>query len=641
MSQAAIPLRDAPLDERDVIREEIASPPTFSRGYERLKARLRRSRSVKDFHFAYSLLKTFAGDPARQPFMHSVKVALLASSTVDHMPPLLETDLMLEDVRAQIYKPHHNQFRQEVFDPQSGLYDFRPDVAVLAFDLETLFPDLAARFPELTPAERDGFADDALAMVSSLVDGYRRSLRGHPSVMLIQDWVAPFQSYAPLVAGEDAWPTFIARLNDRLAELCAQTPDTYVCRYSQLVADRGRTRWTDPRLYYTAGIAAAQENWLAVTDLYVRHLNALLGRNVKCLVLDLDNTLWGGVLGEDGPEGIHVGPTYPGSAFRRFQEHLLSLSAAGYILAISSKNDPDDVRAVLRGHKWMVLREPHFAAIEANWQDKAASIAAISREIHISVDHMLFIDDNAVEIEKVKAVHPQIRCLQIESPPLRFAEQLASLRCLGKLAVTDQDRQRTRQYLGDRQRRELLATVPSVDDFLKGLEQRATVYVNHAPHRARIAELTQRTNQFNMTTLRLTESEVDERLRRPDCRVLTVELADRFGDQGIVACIQVRRGEATWVLENFLMSCRVLGRSLEQSLVDYVIEKARAEGVETVLAGYAATKKNAPFADFYVKNGFAETDPEPHDVSCEKLFLRRVAEHRPPPRLLEIIDHGA
>jgi FkbH-like protein len=246
-----------------------------------------------------------------------------------------------------------------------------------------------------------------------------------------------------------------------------------------------------------------------------------------------------------------------------------------------------------------------------------------------------------VEIEKVKAVHPQIRCLQIESPPLRFAEQLASLRCLGKLAVTDQDRQRTRQYLGDRQRRELQAAVPSVDDFLKGLAQRMTVYGNHAPHRARIAELTQRTNQFNMTTLRLTESEVEERLRRPDYLVLTIELADRFGDQGIVACIQIRRGEATWVVENFLMSCRVLGRALEQNLVDYVIDKARVEGIDTILAGYAATKKNAPFADFYVKNGFAETEPGSHGVAFEKLFLRRVADHRPRPRLLEIVDHGA
>jgi FkbH-like protein len=597
--------------------------------YEELKHFAREHRTLKDTYHAHRLLAAI--DDSEAGWIRSVKVALLTSYTTDFIIPPLQTELAISDIRCEVYKPGFNQFRQEILNGGSGLYEFQPDVSIVAFALEDLIPEAVSKFSTLSDAQRQSHRDGVLELCASLVESYTTSTGS--SILFIQNLVVPFATFDPLVLDGRGIDAFIADVNNGLQQIAARNPNTYVIDYARLVATRGAACWTDPRTYYTARLPVAQENWLAMAEMYGKYIRGALNMDVKCVVLDLDNTLWGGVLGEDGPEGIAIGDTYPGNVFRRFQEYLLALFAGGYILAISSKNDHDDVIAVLRRHPGMILREEHFAAIKANWKAKEENIREISQEIAITVDQMLFIDDNPVEIAKVHAAIPGIRCLHLQSPPLKFQKQIDDARCISKLALTEEDRERGRQYSEERKRREVKAKMASVDDFYRDLRQRLTIRVDHEPHRARIAQLSQRTNQFNMTTLRLSDGDVSQLLSSSDYMLLTADLEDRFGSSGTVVYAQIRKLERSWVIENFLMSCRVLGRGVEDSVMDFVFAEAKRAGVETVFGTYIPTKKNTPFADFYRRCGFEEVEST---GSGEKRFGQRVIDQVSQSRFIEV-----
>ncbi len=607
---------------RDVIEAQLAESATRADGYRQLKELLIAEPTLRNYQFANRLLETFPLPDAR-----TTRVAVLTSWTADFLVPLLKAELLLSDVDAAVYKPHFNQFRQEILNPSSGLYQFRPDVTIVAFNIEDVFPEAVGRFATLDAAGREALRGEVLALYRTLREAFRQHA-APGGRLLIQNLVPPFDAYDPLVRGDSAIQTFVDGIN---AELRA---DASTLDYARLVRESGGRAWTDPRTYYTARIPVAQGHWLDLARWHATYVRAALNLEVKCIVLDLDHTLWGGVLGEDGFEGIRIGDTYPGNVFKRFQEYLLALHANGYILAISSKNDPDDVREVLERHPGMVLRSQHFAAVEAHWNSKADGIREISRQIQISYDHMLFVDDNPVEIAKVRAAIPGISCLHLQSPPLNFPAQFEAQRKLGKLLVTEEDRHRGQQYFEDRQRREYKQSAASLDEFYRTLAQRLTVFTSHAPHVPRMAQLTQRTNQFNMTTIRLTEAEVAAMVDRPDYVLVTADLRDQFGDSGTIAYVQIKKEPRTWTIENWLMSCRVLGRTVEERLLDEICRWAKDAGVDTIVAAYVPTRKNAPFAAFYATNGFAAAGA---DEGGRRTFRLDLAGWQPRKAFVEII----
>jgi FkbH-like protein len=251
---------------------------------------------------------------------------------------------------------------------------------------------------------------------------------------------------------------------------------------------------------------------------------------------------------------------------------------------------------------------------------------------------MLFIDDNPVELCKVKSALPTINCVHLETPPLNFPAKFARLRCFGKLAITAEDKQRGKMYLRDRQRRDLRQKTTSLDDFYRNLGQRLIVYVNSKKHLPRIVQLTQRTNQFNMTTTRLTERGAEDLLNRPDYLLITAELADTFGDNGVIAYAQIRRLDRAWHIDNLLMSCRVLGRMVEESLLDHLIQIARSEGVDSIEASFVMTRKNAPFADFYIRNGFTQVGNGAENGSGRIKYAINVGAHIRRNLLVEVVN---
>lgn len=329
----------------------------------------------------------------------------------------------------------------------------------------------------------------------------------------------------------------------------------------------------------------------------------------KCLVLDLDNTLWGGVLGEDGIDGIRIGGDYPGKAFRHFQEALLELGKSGVILAACSKNNEADVMDAWERHPGMLLRKEHFSAWRINWTDKAANIRALAEELNIGLDSMVFVDDSPGERELVRQALPAVSVPEFPAQPYGLPRFFAGLvnGYFKVYAVTDEDRHKTEQYRANAQRAQAQSGFTDFRAFLESLQMRLAVAEADAFSIPRVAQMTQKTNQFNLTTRRYTEPDLRQKLAE-GARIYTIAVSDRFGDNGITGCMIIEHGE----IDTLLLSCRILGKGIETAFLRAIQNRLLAEGTPRLKAAYVPTAKNGQAADFYDRCGFAlaETLPD-------------------------------
>jgi FkbH-like protein len=340
--------------------------------------------------------------------------------------------------------------------------------------------------------------------------------------------------------------------------------------------------------------------------LYVRYVSALSTPRRKCLVLDLDNTLWGGVLGEEGVEGIAIGHEGLGLAFREFQLAILALAQRGILLAIASKNNQDDVFEVLDKHPEMVLRRKDFACHEIHWNPKSESLPRIAEQLNLGLESFVFWDDEPREREIVRTQHPAVLVPDVPADPSSFAQALLNLECFDVLSLTDEDRRRGELYRQDAGRQQWLArAAPSnLEEFYHSLEMAVSIECPNGYGIPRFAQLTQRTNQFNFTTRRYTESEIRAKLADNSWSLHTLSLEDRFGALGVVGAAIVKQQTRNWQLDTFLMSCRALGRGAEEAFLATLANEARNAGA--VFSGeFIPTKKNEPARQFLARLGIS------------------------------------
>lgn len=335
---------------------------------------------------------------------------------------------------------------------------------------------------------------------------------------------------------------------------------------------------------------------------FQRKLDQIALRRKKCLVLDLDNTLWGGVLGEDGIDGIQIGGDYPGKAFLYFQQALLALSRNGVILTVCSKNNEQDVIEAWDKNPFMVLRKEHFAAWRINWQDKATNIKELAEELNLGLDSFVFIDDNPTERELVRQLLPMVTIpdfpVQPYDIPLFFKRLVED--CFKVYAITEEDKAKTEQYKANAQRSSLQRSFADFDEFLTSLDIHLTIESANEHNISRIAQMTQKTNQFNLTTKRYTDADI-KTMMAENWKVCCISVSDRFGDSGITGCIIVNGN----VIDTFLLSCRILGKGIEFAFIKMILKELRTMGVEIIRASYIPTAKNIQVKDFYEKCGFA------------------------------------
>jgi FkbH-like protein len=524
--------------------------------------------------------------------------AFLRSFTVEPVLPIFRAAAYTRGVALQTWTGEFNAHAQEMLDPDSGLYRFHPDVAVLAVQTR----DIA---PGLWRGDSEGEADATLARYADWIAAFRRNTT---AALIVHGLEVPCGAAAGLLDGQQPrnQAEAIGAINRGLRELAREHRGVYFLDYDGLVARHGRETWGDARKWLTVRLPVASANLPHLAAEWLRFLHPLTGKTAKCVAVDLDNTLWGGVIGEDGMTGIRLGAEYPGAAYQELQRALLDLTRRGILLAICSKNNHADAMEALTSHPGMLLQRRHFAAMRIDWNEKARNLEEIAAELNIGIESIAFLDDNPVERQHVREQAPGAIVIELPEDPMRYAQAVRDCAWFERLTLSEEDRQRGEYYVAQRERAALERSVTSKEDFYRSLEQVAEIG-GVTPHTlARVAQLTQKTNQFNLTTRRYTETQISELAADPACRVCSLRVTDRYADNGLVAVAITRLDGTVCEIDTFLMSCRVIGRTVETALLAHLAHDARERGATLLQGWFLRTKKNAPAEDFYRDHGFLE-----------------------------------
>ena len=531
------------------------------------------------------------------------RMAILRSFTVEPVALLLRAAAVLRDIDLEVRVGEFNAYPQEIIDPSSWLYEFEPNVVVIAAQTRDLAPDLWLEFTELTAEQASEQADQVVRHLTTLMTTLRSRSGAH---LIVHDFETPETPNAGVLDAQLSCSQIetIQKMNAGLRRFAAGQTGMHVLDYDGLVARHGRGRWHDERKWLTARLPIAADCLIHLAHEYEKFLLPITGRVCKALAVDLDNTLWGGVIGEDGMTGIKVGAEYPGAAFLALQRAILDLYRRGVILAVCSKNNPADAMEALESHPEMLLRPHHFAALRINWTDKAQNLREIAAELNIGIDAVAFIDDNPVERQRVRTEVPEVTVIDLPADPMDYASALRACPVFERLTLSTEDQERGRYYAEQRQRTELQETAGSLEDFYRSLQMKAEIEPVADQTLARIAQLTQKTNQFNLTTRRYTEQEIAALRSDATARVYGIRVVDKFGDNGLVGVALLRLAGETAEIDTFLMSCRVIGRTVETAMLAHLMDEARAAGAQRMTGWFLPTKKNTPSKDFYAFHGF-------------------------------------
>ena len=536
-----------------------------------------------------------------------IQVALLASFTADFLQPCLVVEGARRHLSLDLWLAPFGQIEQQVLDADSLLYSSPREIIVILARLEDWLPDLGPRFLTYSPEALESLRAELRQRLEALLKTLRERTQAK---VLVGNFTPPLWCAAGLA--EVALPLSqsgcVQRLNEDLAEVCVSLPDIQVLDVARTACETGLERWRDERLDYLAKAPWSSDACVAVSKAVARRIKPWFVPAKKCLVLDMDNTLWGGVLGEAGLQGIALGPDYPGNVFVDFQRRILALRDGGVLLAAASKNNAADVEAVLSDHPACLLKREHFAAFEVHWEDKATSLRSIASTLNIGLDSLVFFDDNPVERQWVAEQLPMVTVIAVPKSPLGYARTLADSGCFDFLALTNEDRKRAALYQEDTGRQALQRQAGSLEEFLTGLNMTLTIGKVDDITLPRVAQLLGKTNQFNLTTRRHSEAELQQMIAN-GAIALWARVRDRFGDSGLIAAtILVPEADRSWRIDTFLMSCRVIGRGVETALLAMIERLVHARGGNLLVGEFIPTSKNQPAADFLAKHGFVQSD---------------------------------
>jgi FkbH-like protein len=543
--------------------------------------------------------------PNRAPVR--IKVAFLRSYTLEPCIPFLRALAGLHGVELTVKVGDFNSYTQEIIDPGSWLYDFDPNIVILATQTRDIAPDLWVGSGAVSADSATASLNSVVAPLSSLIERLRS--RSNAS-LIIQNLQQPTIANAGLFDSrqETGQQELIRMVNRQMWLEALRHEGVYILDYDGLVARHGRERWNDETKWLTSRAPIAADCLMATAREYLRFILPLAGRQSKVLAVDLDNTLWGGIVGEDGPTGIKVGPEYPGATYLALQRAILKIADRGVLLAICSKNNAGDAMEVLQNHPEMLLRPQHFAALRINWADKAQSLREIAAELNVGIDSIAFLDDNPVERQRIRQELPEVTVIELPNDSVGYAAALLSSPVFERLAITAEDRARGGYYSAQRERKSAETSSGSLEDFYRSLEMKAEILAVTPATLARIAQLTQKTNQLNTTTRRYTESDVQAMAHDPSWRLFGVKIADKFGDNGIVGVVFLKIEGDTLEIDTFLLSCRVIGRTVETLMLARVCAIGLAAGCSRINAWFLPTRKNEPAARIYSSNGFIKVE---------------------------------
>ncbi len=560
-----------------------------------------------DASFCASALTRSADLLTGSGVLRRLKTFFVRSVTLEPMLATLRVEAALEGLWLDTQLGDYGSYLDDPMNPAGALAQFAPELVVFVLDLEDIAADLVQGSATGSGQQIQDAVQAAASLIEQLLQGLRRFSKAR---IVLQGFQVPDLTSAGDVGDANLpWslPRAVMDLNARLAALCREIPDCIFFDADRIAARFGRSAWRDSRLFLATRLPVTATAQGMYARALVRSAAALFRAPRKVLCTDLDNTLWGGVLGEEGPDGIVTGTAFPGNCYREYQRYLKQLAARGILIAAVSKNNPGDVdEAFTKRAADLALTLDDFAARKIGWSDKTEALRELAAELSLGLDAFVFVDDHPVECEAMRQQLPEVAtvCLPADQP-WRFVEMLAAEAFFDTTSITEADTQRAGEYRAQAQRAQLAGEAGSREDFLQSLGITCTFLpVADAPL-ARAVQLLGKTNQFNLTTRRHGTAEVEQ--FAAEGVAVAVRVRDRFGDAGVVGlalAVAEEHGKA-WRIDSFLLSCRVIGRGIEAAMLAELGTRGRRAGAQRLIGEYLPTAKNALCANFYPDHGFA------------------------------------
>lgn len=554
------------------------------------------------------------------------KLALISNGTADFIVPALMATAARYGIALECVSAGYDQAVQESLNPDSAINRAAPNGVLIALDWRGVPLKASVGKPEGAQAS----VEAVLGHVQLIRNGIQQN--GN-ATCIVQNLAAPPESLLGsldrVVPGTQR--SLIDAVNRGLAGAVRDSGDVLldVAGLAEIV---GLANWHSPAEWNLAKLPFAQSYLPLYADHVCRIIAALCGKSRRCLVLDLDNTLWGGVIGDDGLKGIQIAQgDAAGEAYLSLQRYCLALRDRGVVLAVSSKNEDETARLPFRQHPEMLLREEHFAVFQANWSDKATNIQSIAQELALGLESLVFVDDNPFERELVRKTLPQVAIPELPTDPALYARTLSAAGYFEAVAFSSEDLSRASYYDGNARRAALQKQVGDLDQYLASLNMEIIFQPFNETGRARITQLINKSNQFNLTTRRYTEAEVEQVEADPNCFGMQVRLTDSFGDNGMISVVICRpAAENDWVIDTWLMSCRVLGRRVENMVLREMLEHAAARGVRKLIGIYRPTDRNKLVEQHYATLGFTPKEQHADGTTTWELEVAS-AEVKPAP----------
>ncbi len=525
------------------------------------------------------------------------RVALLANHTFE-IGTVLAVECAHRGLGLKLYQAGYDQYRQELLDAGSGLDAHRPDAVVISLALENTFPGVSGSLCA---------AAVGLPSIDAWVESFRALLAAYrersAAPLLVLDFIPPAAEMNGLLGA--SLFDWTLELNRALKRGAAEIPDVFVIDASRIACSSNLGEWRDARMWYLARAAINPKKFPLLAARIARGLAALRRPAAKCLVLDLDNTLWGGILGDLGAEGILCADTdYPANAYADFQRAVLALRSRGILIAVASKNDRANVDEVFRKRRDMPLRAEHISDWEVHWDPKPQSLERIARRLNIGLDSLVFLDDNPAEVDLVRMSLPQVRAYLMPRRPEEFAPFLAGLEDFDQLRLSSEDLRRADMYRVRRQQAEMAASATDLESFWRSLRTVLAPEPAGPANFDRIVQLIHKTNQFNLTTRRHDAAALRDRLAGGS-ELWAFRASDIHGDHGIIAVALLDFDNAVCAVDTLLMSCRVIGRTIETAILSFLEQRAIARGAVEMRGEYLPTAKNGLVRDYWRQHGYA------------------------------------
>ena len=553
------------------------------------------------------------------PSAKAIKIAILADSASQFFTQALIGYGVECQYNFAVFEADYNQIDRQVFDPSSELYEYEPDFVIILRSTERL----SKYFYKLDKAKKETFAESQVEYTEALYQTITERLK---CKVIINNFIelndGVFGNFATKVRSSFLYQ--VKKLNLQLMDYSQERKNAFLVDVDGLVTKTGYLQSFDPKMYFSGDVVFGFDflPYLAknITDIIL----AITGTFKKCVILDLDNTTWGGIIGDDGLDGIQIGDLGSGKIFSEFQLWVKQLKQRGIIVAVCSKNTEEIALEPFKSHPEMVLRLEDIAVFVANWQNKADNIRHIQSILNIGMDSMVFIDDNPFERELVKKEIPEITVPSLPEDPAEYLLFLKSLNLFETATFTEGDEQRTLQYQEEAKRSSMQKSFANEDEFLANLEMVSEVKKFDNFTIPRVSQLSQRSNQFNLRTVRYTEEDMARIAQADDYYTYSFTLKDKFGENGLIAFVILQATDKTTLfIENWAMSCRVLKRGMELFTLDSIAEDAKKNGFTKIIGEYIPTKKNMMVKEHYPSLGFSEIGADQYELDLNTYKLSK------------------